>query len=108
LATNVVNDKNFIPFTREDFTNVTDEKLPFNLLRKELKLSDIKRLIRGQVVGGIQLKTQFVDEYFATDKAVYESLNTNVKRHITEAIKTKEKVKIKNRIITEILLEMKG
>jgi peptidoglycan hydrolase-like protein with peptidoglycan-binding domain len=107
LATNVVNDKNFIPFTREDFTNVTDEKLPFNLLRKELKLSDIKRLIRGQVVGGIQLKTQFVDEYFATDKAVYESLNTNVKRHITEAIKTKEKVKIKNRIITEILLEMK-
>jgi hypothetical protein len=108
IATNVVNDDNFTPFTKEDFTNVAEDKLPFNMLRKELKLSDIKRLIRGQVVGGIQLKAQFVDEYFATEKAVYESLNTKIKKRISEAIKSKEKVKIKNRIITEILLEMKG
>jgi hypothetical protein len=107
IATNVINDDNFTPFTREDFPNVSSDKLPFNMIRKELKLADIKRLLRGGTINGIQLKAQFSDENFATENAVYESLNTKVKRHITEAIKTKEKVKIKNRIITEILLEMK-
>jgi hypothetical protein len=108
FATNKLNENNFTPFTRTDFPDVNDDRLPFGMLRKELKLIDVIRLIRGDEVNGIRLHAQFQDRDFATADAVYESTKNIIKKRITEAVKTKNKVKIKNTIITEILLEMKG
>ena len=94
-----------------DEFRVNNELLPLNkIFNRKLSWREIKKLIQGESISGIELKPQFVDRDFGTGNCVStmtESLRGNVKKTITEAIKNKKKKVIKESVVSKILNEIK-
>lgn len=94
---------------KSDFkTKVAPEKQLFRpLLNRNLGWNEIQKLIQGKPIFKVTINSQYIDRTFGTENcysAVNESINSKVKRHITEAIKTKRK----NVMVESILKDIKG
>ena len=86
--------KTFEPFREEDFETVDRDRLPFGVFAKRLALSDVIKLLRGDVVNGIEImNSSMVDpNFYSTGRAVYESINNVINRRISEAVRKKKMV----------------
>lgn len=94
LAKRKLDRKTFEPFREDDFENVDRDRLPFGAFAKRLSLSDIIKLLRGDVVNGIEImNSSMVDpNFYSSGSAVYESINNVINRRISEAVRKKKMV----------------
>jgi hypothetical protein len=94
-----------------ELSGVSDELQPLNkIFNRKLSWREIKKLMQGEEISGIELLSQFVDRDFGTGNCLStmsESLRSNVKKTITEAIKNKKKKVIKESIVSRVLSEIK-
>jgi hypothetical protein len=95
----------------DELSGVSDELQPLNkIFNRKLSWKEIKKLMQGEVVSGIELLAQFVDRDFGTGNCLStmsESLRSNIKKTITEAIKNKKKKVIKESVVSRVLSEIK-
>jgi hypothetical protein len=94
---------------KSDFkTKVAPDKQLFRpLINRNLGWNEIQRLIQGKPVFNVTINSRYIDRNFGTEncyRAVNESINSKVKRHMTEAIKTKRK----DVMVESILKDIKG
>jgi hypothetical protein len=94
---------------KSDFkTKVSPEKQLFRpLLNRNLGWNEIQKLIQGKEVFKVTINSRYIDRNFGTEncyRTVNESINSKVKRHMTEAIKTKRK----DVMVESILKDIKG
>ena len=94
---------------KSDFkTKVAPDKQLFRpLINRNLGWNEIQKLIQGKPIFKVTINSQYIDRNFGTEncyRAVNESINSKVKRHMTEAIKTKRK----DVMVESILKDIKG
>jgi hemolysin activation/secretion protein len=89
-------------------SKVAPEKQLFRpLLNRNLGWNEIQKLIQGKPVFKVTINSRYIDRNFGTEncyRAVNESINSKVKRHMTEAIKSKRK----DVMVESILKDIKG
>lgn len=89
-------------------SKVAPEKQLFRpLLNRNLGWNEIQKLIQGKPVFNVTINSRYIDKNFGTEncyRAVNESINSKVKRHMTEAIKNKRK----DVMVESILKDIKG
>ena len=94
---------------KSDFkTKVAPDKQLFRpLINRNLGWNEIQKLIQGKPVFKVTINSRYIDRNFGTEncyRSVNESINSKVKRHITEAIKNKRK----DVMVESILKDIKG
>ena len=94
---------------KSDFkTKVAPEKQLFRpLINRNLGWNEIQKLIQGKPIFKVTINSQYIDRNFGTEncyRTVNESINSKVKRHMTEAIKNKRK----DVMVESILKDIKG
>ena len=89
-------------------SKVAPEKQLFRpLLNRKLGWNEIQKLIQGKDVFKVTINSQYIDRNFGTEncyRTLNESINSKVKRHMTEAIKSKRK----DVMVESILKDIKG
>ena len=94
---------------KSDFkTKVAPDKQLFRpLINRNLGWNEIQKLIQGKPVFKVTINSRYIDRNFGTEncyRTVNESINSKVKRHMTEAIKSKRK----DVMVESILKDIKG
>lgn len=89
-------------------SKVAPEKQLFRpLLNRKLGWNEIQKLIQGKPVFNVTINSRYIDRNFGTEncyRTLNESINSKVKRHMTEAIKNKRK----DVMVESILKDIKG